>query len=767
MEDAQESGTLTDKEGRSTKEDVFGSQRDGELALREKDQLQRAGEALFVNTSQALRAGDSVAVEDEGPRHSFAREKSQALRAGDSAAVEDQSRRHSSAVVEARAPEAGHSAAVEETCDQETISAAQLVAVEDFQAPGTFKAPALATMEDSQLLGTSIASKLATVEDFDRNTSDPVSRDGLTIEPSSSNGTCPSRKRKTGVGSTSKNQAKPKASGSSRGPKKKKQARKTPRQRAPKYFVQETDNDMLLIISNNEERILDFRPPKKASKRKKKTLKKKPQQGGKGKTPPRKRRKLTVEPGTSSTETQARSVYQDDLHMHPLLRCPHDGRWGERLPVEILVRIFHFLVGSDGAVPALCRVSRVCRLWQGAAANPTLWQKVSMSFCWTVPQKKLQEQNQRKALATVQWLADNRFSLLQEFALHHWKNHVPQVVQILSQSCCHLTSLKLSHCTGITTECLVNVAKECPKLESLNLQNSQADSAAVVSFLDILGPRIRRLWLTYGNRLNSIFAKLSSGCCSELRFLEVTTEIKQGTDYLEFSIEALQAGCPKLQVLHLLNVIWSPRSRPRNIPSDLGFPELEELSLATSSFSFVGDDECLRILQTSTKLRVLDLRGCYRVTPNSLQQLPCPDLENLYMGLYCSPNNVGLAKEGSHLITWKWPHSLRELDLMGQGFSEQDLELAIATLASDGNIPVLSSLNLASTKVTLKSVRDVILSCPLLTYLNLTSCRCLPRGMKRAYSGQPDIQQCLQKLVCGEEEPEGMHKTKRGATRTR
>ncbi|XP_069077207.1 F-box/LRR-repeat protein 6 [Pleurodeles waltl] len=740
MEDAQGSGTSKDEEGRSTVEDDCGAQRGGEMAMMEKAHLQRAGQAVCVNKAWDPRTGDSAAVVDECLRHPFV-------------------------MTEAQSSEAGHSAAAEEACDLETIRVAQLVAVEDIQGTGTLKTPAVATMEGSHLFDTSVAADLAIVEVMDLNTSGSVSHDGLSVEPSCSNETPPSRKRKAGAGTTSKNKAKPVAVGRSGGLKKKKQSRMR-RQPAPKYIVQETDNDMLLIISNNEERILDFHLPKKASKKKKKILKKKPKQSGKARKPPRKRRKLIVEPGTSSTETQLHRVYQDDEQMHPLLRRSCDGRWGEQLPVEILVRIFHFLVGPDGAVPSLCRVSRVCRLWQGAAGNPILWQKVSMSLCWTIPQKKLQEQNQRKALATVQWLAENRFSLLQDFALHHWKNHVPQVVQILAQSCRHLTSLKLSHCTGITTECLTTLAKECPKLESLNLQNSQADSAAVVSCLDVLGLRMRCLWLTYGSRLNSIFAKLSSGCCSELRFLEVTTEIKQGTDYLDLSIEALQAGCPKLQVLRLLNVIWSPRSRSRNIPSDLGFPELEELSLATSSFSFIGDDECLRILQTSTKLRVLDLRGCYRVSPNSLQQLPCPDLENLYMGLFCSPS-VCLAKEGSHLIAWKWPHSLRELDLMGQGFSEEDLELAIATLASDGNIPVLRSLNLASTKITLKSVRDVILSCPLLTYLNLTSCRCLPRGMKRAYSGQQDIQQCLQKLLCGEEEAEEMHKTKRGATRIR
>nr|XP_033789170.1 F-box/LRR-repeat protein 6 isoform X2 [Geotrypetes seraphini] len=345
---------------------------------------------------------------------------------------------------------------------------------------------------------------------------------------------------------------------------------------------------------------------------------------------------------------------------------------------------------------------------------------------------------------------ENRFSLLRSFTLNHWKNNVSFVVKALGEKCRHLSSLKLLHCSGVTTDCLLAVALHCPQLESLNLQNSQVDPSAVGSFLEVAGSRLKHLWLTYNSRMNSILSLITSGSSSMLQLLEVTTDISQDVPSMQLCIEALQAGCPQLQVLRLLNVIWSPKGSAKALQSSLGFPDLLELSLATSSYSFVDDDICLRILRTSSKLSVLDLRGCYRVTPAGLLRLPCTDLHQLYLGLYCSTQNLTLCKVGSHLLTEAWRHSLQELDLTGQCYGEVDLELALAILVEGGN-KLLSSINLAGTKVTLNSVRDLIRNSTTLTYLNLVSCRNLPRGMKRVYRGQEDIQQCLQLLLTSHE----------------
>lgn len=81
--------------------------------------------------------------------------------------------------------------------------------------------------------------------------------------------------------------------------------------------------------------------------------------------------------------------------------------------------------------------------------------------------------------------------------------------------------------------------------------------------------------------------------------------------------------CSRLQVLRLLNVSWQARPVPRTSTGASGFPELQELCLATSRYSSVNDNVCQRLLKDSSKLRVLDLRGCYKISPKGLSELPC------------------------------------------------------------------------------------------------------------------------------------------------
>lgn len=71
-------------------------------------------------------------------------------------------------------------------------------------------------------------------------------------------------------------------------------------------------------------------------------------------------------------------------------------------------------------------------------------------------------------------------------------------------------------------------------------------------------------------------------------------------------------------------------------------------------------------------------------------------------------DGLTLAKEGSPLLTRKWCHTLRELDLSGQGFSEKDLEQALAAFSGTPghSHPALCSLNLRGTRVTPGTVRS-------------------------------------------------------------
>ncbi|XP_024596803.1 F-box/LRR-repeat protein 6 [Neophocaena asiaeorientalis asiaeorientalis] len=426
-----------------------------------------------------------------------------------------------------------------------------------------------------------------------------------------------------------------------------------------------------------------------------------------------------------------------------------DPGWGDRIPLEILLQIFGLLVAADGPIPFLGRAARVCRRWHEAASQPALWHTLTLSPLLVGRPAKSGTKTEKKLLTSLEWLMPSRFSQLQRLTLIHWKSQVHPVLKLVSESCPRLTFLKLSDCHGVTPDTLIMLAKACPQLHSLDIQHSTVESTAVVSFLEEAGPRMRKLWLTYSSQTTAILGALLGSCCPQLQLLEVSTGLNHNSTPLQLPVEALQKGCPQLQVLRLLNLMWLPKPSGRATTPGPGFPSLEELCLASSTCNFVSNEVLDRLLHGSPHLRLLDLRGCARITPAGLHDLPCQELEQLHLGLYGMSDRLTLAKEGSLLLTQKWCHTLQELDLSGQGFSEKDLEQALAAFsgAPGGSHLALCSLNLRGTRVTASTVSSVISNCSGLLYLNLESCRCLPRGLKRAYRGPEEVQWCLRQLL--------------------
>lgn len=98
------------------------------------------------------------------------------------------------------------------------------------------------------------------------------------------------------------------------------------------------------------------------------------------------------------------------------------------------------------------------------------------------------------------------------------------------------------------------------------------------------------------------------------------------------------------------------------------------------------------------------------------------------------------------MVTQKWSRTLQQLDIANQLFSEEDLEIAMSHLAQASQADTLHSLNLSGTRITPPALRPVVGQTTALSYLNLSSCRYLPRGIKRIYRGQEDIRQLLDKL---------------------
>ncbi|CAB1447261.1 unnamed protein product [Pleuronectes platessa] len=420
-------------------------------------------------------------------------------------------------------------------------------------------------------------------------------------------------------------------------------------------------------------------------------------------------------------------------------------RWGESLPEEVLVNIFQMVVVQDGAVPFLCRVGRVCRLWNTAASSPVLWRKVTVGHCWIAPGKTQLPKTEKKIQETFDWLAQNRFSQLRDFSLCHWKKNNDFAVEVVSQFCPHLRSLTLSYCTGLTASAFQSLGLHSRALQSLNLQYSEVDG--LLEYLENHGSQIKQIWFTHGLKNDRLLSTLTRGCCPELDLLEINPKLDSKDCELPICIQALQAACPKLKTFRMLNVRPLHKTMRNGADSTSGFPLLEELCIATTSYSYMSDKNLLDILYGSTKLRVLDLRGCSRITPSGLAALPCPELECLFWGQYFSSHTaLSSQKRGLHMVTQKWSQTLKELDIANQLFVEEDLEIAMSYLAQATEADTLRSLNLSGTRITSPALRAVVGRLTSLNYLNLSSCRYLPRGVKRLYRGQEDIHQLLDKL---------------------
>ncbi|KAM4630367.1 F-box/LRR-repeat protein 6 [Polymixia lowei] len=502
------------------------------------------------------------------------------------------------------------------------------------------------------------------------------------------------------------------------------------------YTVQEGE-DMLLVISNTSQYDNLAWCPKKKGSRKKKVHK------GKAKAMQIKRKKA-VAARPKRTNNPLMKKVEATLH-HPEVGMDH--RWGENLPQEVLVNIFQMVVVQDGAVPFLCRMARVCHLWNAAASSPALWRSVSLGYFWTEPGKTQLPKTQLKIKDTLSWLAQNRFSQLRDFSLCHWKKNVDYAVEVVSQSCPHLHSLKLSYCTGVTEKTFQGLGANSCSLESINLQYSEFQVEGLVTFLESHGSKIRRILFTHGTKNDRLLAAIYRGCCPDLELLEINTKLDSGYCQLPIYIQGLQSGCPKLKTFRMLNVIPVHKTMRNGPDATSGFPLLEELCMATTSVSFMTDKDLSHILFGSTKLRVLDLRGCSQITAFGLATLPCVELECLFWGQYFN-SKVALSssKKGLHLLTEKWSGTLQELDITNQLFTEEDLEIAMGHLARATNADSLRSLNLSGTRITPPALRLVIGQSTALNYLNLSSCRYFPRGLKRLYRGQEDIQLLLDKL---------------------
>uniref|UniRef100_A0A1B6IH04 F-box domain-containing protein n=2 Tax=Proconiini TaxID=565685 RepID=A0A1B6IH04_9HEMI len=452
------------------------------------------------------------------------------------------------------------------------------------------------------------------------------------------------------------------------------------------------------------------------------------------------KKSLTLAPQKTRKRKNKQSEEIDEYE-EPLEQSP----WGDRMPKKILNNIFYMVTKIEGCVPFLVRMSRVCRLWRDVAVSPHLWYHIDLASTWCRDRVK----NDR----TFQWLCENRLAQVQELNLGGWSfTGIPSVLDKMATSCVKLQGLGLSGLQGLSLDNIKFLVSNCPYLERLDLSsinpelNSPRSAVSMASLLYLaqtMGERLTHLILA-NNKLAGVPQILTAIAthCPNLQVLDLANvrTVAQTTAYIH--IEKLQEGCPSLRVLRLTNsqLALSPVSFNEQATSQ-GFPQLEELSVAgvvegLTSQPYIDDEALQRIIKSSKKLRLLDVRGCNKVSDSSLVRVPAWDLEHIFLsGCYVTRLN----DSGLELIVKKWSHSLVEVDLAWSTATEP-LDAAITALAEQGGSSRLRTLDLCGSSVSLEPVRAVLTKCPLLSSINLSSCRALPRGMKRLYQGLPLVQ---------------------------
>uniref|UniRef100_A0A4P6D7N6 Putative scf ubiquitin ligase skp2 component n=1 Tax=Rhodnius prolixus TaxID=13249 RepID=A0A4P6D7N6_RHOPR len=447
--------------------------------------------------------------------------------------------------------------------------------------------------------------------------------------------------------------------------------------------------------------------------------------------------KIRIKKSLTEIPQKARKKKQKEVVENDYEEPLEQSGWGYKIPPGILHNIFKMVTRTEGCVPFLVRVSRVCRLWREVAISPRLWQHVNLATFWVKDRAK----NDLK----FRWLCENRLALVHDLNIGGWEfDGIPSILDKMASSCGELRGLSLTGWQGLSSEHVKFLISHCPKLQRLDLSGinpemgnpkSAVSMLSLVNLAQEMGERLTQLVIS-DNKLSGIPQIISAiaATCPNLQVLDLSNVRTVSHTTAQLHVEKLQQGCPNLRVLRITHseLVLSTVSLKEQSLSE-GFPHLEELSVAgvESTMPVIDDDALLRILKSSHKLRLLDVRGCSRVTDSSLVRVPAWDLEHLFLsGCYVTRIN----DSGLELICQKWAHSLVEVDL-AWSTATGPLDAAVTALAHHSDKSPLRVLNLCGSSVSLEPVKAVLTQCPLLTSLNLSSCRAMPRGIKRLYEG--------------------------------
>lgn len=101
--------------------------------------------------------------------------------------------------------------------------------------------------------------------------------------------------------------------------------------------------------------------------------------------------------------------------------------WGSTLPEGVLYQIFRHAVKQEGCLPTLCRLGKVCMLWQRVSQSPSLWNNLDLSR-WT--------RERFRTELKLKWIIENRLSACYDVNLskYQFQELASQLLHVISSS---------------------------------------------------------------------------------------------------------------------------------------------------------------------------------------------------------------------------------------------------------------------------------------------------------------------------------------------
>lgn len=98
--------------------------------------------------------------------------------------------------------------------------------------------------------------------------------------------------------------------------------------------------------------------------------------------------------------------------------------WGSTLPEGVLYQIFKHAVKQEGCLPTLCRLGKVCVLWQRVSQSPSLWKNLDLSR-WT--------REKFRTELKLKWIIENRLSACHDVNLskYQFQELSPELLHVL------------------------------------------------------------------------------------------------------------------------------------------------------------------------------------------------------------------------------------------------------------------------------------------------------------------------------------------------